>query len=75
MEYLVDAMGEFCPIPIIRAELKLLQVGVHDRVIVKTDHSCSTASVINHFSTKYNYPCHVRQVDEGIWEIVIEKVS
>ncbi|EEG77649.1 sulfurtransferase TusA family protein [Dethiobacter alkaliphilus] len=74
MDYEIDAIGEFCPIPIIRAELKLKQVQNRDRVIIKTDHSCSSSSVANHFTSKFNYPCNVRQLEYGIWEIIIEKV-
>lgn len=74
MDYFIDALGEFCPTPIIRAEIKLLQADAGDRVIVKTDHCCSSASVANHFMNKFSYPCEVRQVDEGIWEILIKKL-
>ncbi|NLP37750.1 MAG: sulfurtransferase TusA family protein [Firmicutes bacterium] len=73
MDYKIDAIGEMCPLPIMRAEIKLLELKPYDRVILKTDHSCSSASVINHFQTKYDYPCQVQQIDEGIWEIIIEK--
>lgn len=75
MDYELDAIGEFCPIPIIRAELKLRQIHVKDRVIIKTDHSCSSASVSNHFMNKYKYPCTVRPLEYGIWEIIVEKTS
>lgn len=75
MDHVIDALGEFCPTPIIRAEIKLLKAKIHDRVIIKTDHSCSSVSVANHFVTKFNYPCEVRQVDDGIWEILIVKTN
>ena len=73
MDHSIDAIGVFCPIPIIKAEVKLTQVKPGDRVIIKTDHTCSSASVISHFESKYNYPCSARQIDDGIWEITILK--
>lgn len=75
LEHRIDAFGEMCPIPIIRAEIKLKQINHGEVVVLLTDHSCSSSSVANHFITKYKYPCHVRQVDDGIWEIKIEKAS
>jgi tRNA 2-thiouridine synthesizing protein A len=75
LDHYIDAMGEMCPMPIIRAEISLLKLKPKERVIVKTDHSCSTSSVTGHFKSKYNYHCEVVQVDYGIWEIMIEKSS
>lgn len=73
MDHNIDAIGEFCPIPIIRAEVKLTQIKPGDRVVITTDHTCSSASVVGHFESKYNYPCSVMQIGEGIWEITILK--
>ncbi len=73
MDHKIDAIGEFCPIPIIRAEVKLTQIKPGERVIIITDHTCSSSSVVNHFQTKYNYPCSVTQIGDGIWEITVTK--
>ncbi len=75
MDHFVDSLGEMCPIPIIKAEKKLLQASVSDRVVLETDHSCSISSVTNHFKNKYGYPTEIIEVDDGIWQIIIEKVS
>lgn len=75
MDYYIDALGEMCPVPIIKAEIKLLKLNAYDRVILTTDHNCSTSSVTNHFYSKYRYPCEVKRVDDGIWEIIIEKTA
>ncbi len=73
MDHFIDALGEMCPIPIIKAEKKLEQVSANDRVILETDHSCSISSVTNHFKSKYGYNSEIIEVEEGIWQIVIEK--
>lgn len=75
MEHHIDAFGEMCPVPIIRVEIKLTQIKPGEIVVLKTDHSCSSSSVANHFISKYKYPCQVRQVDNGVWEIKIEKTG
>ena len=73
MDHFVDALGEMCPIPIIKAEKKLNQVADGDRVVLETDHSCSIQSVTNHFKNKNGYLSEIVEVEDGIWQIVIVK--
>ncbi len=75
MDQFIDALGEMCPIPILRAEKALKKLKVSQRVVLETDHSCSIASVTNHFKEKYGYYCSVKEIDEGIWQILIEKTA
>ncbi len=75
MDHIVDSMGDICPIPIIKIERKLKDAKVSDRIILESDHSCSTSSVVNHFETKYGYPSEIVKVDEGVWNIIITKTS
>ncbi len=73
MDHFIDALGEMCPIPIIRAEKIFRKIAVNDRVVLETDHSCSLSSVTNHFKSKYNYSHEVVEVEDGIWQIIIIK--
>lgn len=73
MENFIDALGEMCPIPILKAEKALGKLKKGDKLVLETDHSCSIQSVINHFEEKYDYPCQYIEVEEGIWQITIEK--
>ncbi len=75
MDHPIDALGDICPIPIIKIEKKLKEAGISDRIILESDHTCSTSSVVNHFKKKYDYPTEVITVDEGIWHIIITKTS
>ena len=45
MDHYVDSLGEICPIPIIKVERKLKEAALSDRIILETDHSCSTSNV------------------------------
>ncbi len=71
MDHIIDSMGDICPIPIIKIEKKLKEANDSDRIILESDHSCSTSSVVNHFETKYGYPTEVVKVDEGVWNIIV----
>ena len=73
MENFIDALGEMCPIPILKAEKALKKLKKGEKLILETDHSCSIQSVLNHFEEKYNYHCKYVEVEEGIWQITIEK--
>lgn len=75
MDHLIDSLGDICPIPIIKIERKLKDAKVSDRIVLESDHSCSTSSVINHFKTKYGYPTEAVKVAEGVWHIIITKTS
>ncbi len=73
MEHFIDALGEMCPIPIIRAEKMLKKIKAGECVILETDHSCSIQSVTGHFEKKLSYPCKITEVEEGVWQIEITK--
>jgi tRNA 2-thiouridine synthesizing protein A len=75
MDHVVCSMGDICPIPIIKVERKLKGIEINDRVILETDHSCSTSSVSNHFKTKYGYPVETIKVADGVWKIIIVKTN
>lgn len=75
MDHSVDSMGDICPIPIIKIEKQLKKAKVSDRIILESDHSCSTSSVVDHFKLKYGYPVEVIKVAEGVWNIIITKNS
>jgi len=73
MDHFVDALGDICPIPIIKVEKILKQVKANERIVLETDHSCSIASVTNHFQKKFGYPTTITEVEEGVWQIIIIK--
>ena len=75
MDHVVDSFGDICPIPIIKAERKLKEIGMMDRIVIESDHTCSTSSVVNHFKTKYGYPTEAVKVGDGVWHIIIVKTD
>ncbi len=71
MDYHIDSIGEICPVPIIMLERKMKEVKKDDRIILHTDHSCSTSNVVEHVITKYGFPAEIKMISEGIWHIII----
>ncbi|QZY53851.1 sulfurtransferase TusA family protein [Crassaminicella profunda] len=70
----IDCLYELCPVPLLKAmkELKTMEVG--DVVIIRSDHSCVGAN-IKEWAVKNQYPVEVVEVEDGEWEVYIEKTK
>lgn len=73
-EYKLDCLGEACPIPLIRLQKKIVTMEVGDVIIVNVDHSCAIKNIPD-WSRTVGYNCEVEEVDEGEWNIIIEKTN
>jgi len=73
VEVKLDCMYEACPIPLIKAAKKLSNMKIGDVLILFTDHSCSIKNVVE-WAKKNGYPIDYTEMNEGEWEIYIEKV-
>jgi TusA-related sulfurtransferase len=73
-EHRLDCTGEACPIPLLKAEKKLGQLEVGDVLIVETDHSCAVKN-IPEWARKHGHIVDLEEIDEGRWEIIIEKTK
>lgn len=71
-ERTLDCLGEACPVPLIRTQKALDEMGVGDVLVVETDHSCAMKN-IPEWATKEGHNMEIDEVDDGQWEIVIEK--
>ncbi len=69
----LDCMGEACPIPLIKAEKALVKMDAADVLIVQIDHSCAMKNVPE-WARKQGHNVEIEEVDDGEWEIFIEKV-
>ncbi len=68
--YFLDALGDMCPIPALKAEKKLKELKKGDVLVVESDHSCAMTSIPNYFKRR-NYEITIAEVVEGIWQIKI----
>jgi tRNA 2-thiouridine synthesizing protein A len=70
----IDALGDFCPVPVMKVEAAMKRSQSGDRIILITDHSCTTVVLREEMGRK-QWPITVVEVDNGIWEITITKVG
>lgn len=71
-EHRLDCLGETCPVPLIKTQKKLATLKVGDVLIVEIDHSCAMKNVPE-WARKEGYNVDIEEVDDGEWEVYIEK--
>ena len=71
-EVVIDCLGEACPVPLIKCEKALEKMDKDDILIVSVDHSCAMKNVPE-WARKQGHNVEIEEVDDGEWEIVIEK--
>jgi len=71
-EYTLDCMGEACPVPLMKAEKKLAELNSGDLLIISIDHSCAMKNIPD-WARKIGHNVEVEEVDDGEWEVVIQK--
>ncbi len=73
-EYELDCLGEACPVPLVKAQNKLKEIEIGDMIILQIDHSCAMKNVPE-WARKDGHNVEIEEVDDGEWEIFIEKVK
>ncbi len=73
-EIVIDCLGEACPVPLVKAQNKLKEMNIGDILICQIDHSCAMKNLPEWARTD-GHNVEVDEVDDGEWEVVIEKVK
>ncbi len=73
-EEMLDCLGEACPVPLVKAQKALEQLDAGDILIVQIDHSCAMKNVPE-WAREAGHNVEIEEVDDGEWEVVIEKVK
>jgi TusA-related sulfurtransferase len=73
-EFELDCYGEACPVPLVKAQNKIKEMAVGDVLIVQIDHSCAMKNVPEWARTE-GHNVEVEEIDDGEWEVVIEKLK
>lgn len=73
-EYTLDCLGEACPVPLMKTEKKINSMDLGDVLIVQIDHSCAMKNVPE-WARNQGYNVEIDEVDDGEWEVVIEKTK
>ncbi len=71
-EVVIDCLGEACPVPLVKAQNKINEMATGDVLIVQIDHSCAMKNVPE-WARKDGHNVEVEEVDDGEWEVIIEK--
>ena len=72
-ELVVDALGEACPVPLIKTQNAMKKLEIGDILILQIDHSCAMKNVPE-WARKDGHNVEVEEVGDGEWEVIIEKV-
>ncbi len=73
-EIIIDCLGEACPVPLVKAQNKLKEMSLGDILIVQIDHSCAMKN-LPEWASKDGHNVEVEEVDDGEWEVIIEKAK
>ena len=71
-EFELDCLGEACPVPLMKTEKKLASLAAGDVLVVHIDHSCAMKNVPE-WARKQGFNVEVEEVDDGEWDVIIEK--
>lgn len=69
----VDCLGDFCPVPLLKAQKASDTLAVGDCFMLITDHSCTEEALRDLYE---NSPFQVESEEaiSGVWEIIITRV-
>ena len=73
-EKTIDCLGEACPVPLVKAQKALEELAVGDVLVVQIDHSCAMKNVPE-WAREAGHNVEIEEVDDGEWEVVIEKAK
>lgn len=70
----INCFGDVCPIPMLKLQKALVDLQVHESVMIVVDHSCVTESIKDYYkSSKYHMV--VDEVIDGVWEITLTRLT
>ncbi len=73
-EYVLDCLGESCPESLVNTENRLKELEAGDVLIVQVDHMCAMKNLPD-WARKKGYHVEIEEIDDGEWEIIIEKTN
>lgn len=71
-EVVIDSLGESCPVPLVKTQNAIKDMAVGDVLIIQIDHSCAMKN-IPEWARHVGHRVQIKEVDNGEWEIIIEK--
>lgn len=69
----VDCLGDFCPIPLLKAKDASAALELNESFMLVTDHSCTVEALEDLFEDS-RFSLDSQEVISGVWEIVVTRV-
>ncbi len=73
-EYVLDCLGDACPESLVKTENRLKELDMGEVLIVQVDHICAMKNLPD-WARKNGQHVEIEEIDDGEWEIIIEKVK
>lgn len=70
----LNCFGDFCPVPLLKAQREVKDLHIGESLMIVTDHSCVVESVEEYFNLRH-YKLFTEEVINGVWEITISKLK
>ena len=71
----IDCFGDFCPLPLLKAQKEMELLSQGESFMLVTDHSCVVESIRDSSNNTNNYILAIDEVINGVWEITFTKTS
>lgn len=69
----INCFGDFCPVPLLKAQNAVKELSSGEDFMLVTDHSCVVESIQDYFKIN-KYELYIDEVLNGVWEITITKL-
>lgn len=70
----INCLGDFCPIPAIKAKMEYKNMDIGDKIMVISDHSCAPTNIAD-LMAEYDCTVDITEAMPGIYEIIIERLA
>lgn len=69
----IDCLGDFCPVPLLKAAKAAGDLHRGEHFMLVSDHSCVVESLTEYFAGR-PFSLEVDEVLNGVWEITISRI-
>lgn len=68
----INCFGDYCPIPLLKAQKEVEKLSSGGSFMMVTDHSCVVESIDDYFSIR-DFDLDIVEAINGVWEVSITK--
>lgn len=68
----IDCLGDFCPVPLLKAAKAACSLRPGEHFMLVSDHSCVVESLTEYFTGR-PFTLEIDEVLNGVWEVTISR--